>query len=520
MARIPFVVGAIPLFVVFYITLVTWWWAMSALWRTGNVAEGIFFAYLLPGLFWLTVALARKGGSTLKGIAHFIVLGVIGLIMGFRVFTLQPFVSLSNIASDLAPFLGIAFISGVMTIMTYPKAGVKTYHRYRSPLFIGSVIFMPLFIAVAAVLSSPLEALLKGALILSIMVGFWASAAWLASRRTQGEYVPGLEVKPLMPFRPDVILPGGVNYVKGVIMTGLGFMIMSQPENVFPPPVWNWWGFVLAFWGIISLIPLRGMFKMISGRRPRMLGEEGAFGLNAASWAREVWLYVGLLILMYGFLNAFMGAIPFTVLSPFDPRMKPPHPLYGLIGAALLTLAFVVLVPIRAWYKTKLLEGVETMGQLAVKQVLLWIGSFLTIYGFVTLFMGQFMYPHPQTNPLGFAVGLPLFIGGVVLITVFRPFALRNEFLGMIRIMVGSIASLPEDKRKEIMTRRLNCVLGMPESQRSTHVRAMIQGILACSPEELKSAMFKTNVEVVSNLPDDKRKIMMGEMDEAMRLAK
>ncbi len=519
MARISFIAGAVPLFIVFYLTLVTWWWAMVALWRTGNVAEGIFFAYLVPGLFWLTAALARKGGSTVKGVLHFIVLAALGLVLALRVFTLRPFVSLNEIANDFSPFLAIAFISGVMTIMTYPKAGAKTYHRYRSPLFIGGVIFMPLFIAIAAVLSSPLDALLKGGLILTTMVGFWSSAAWLASRKTQGDYVPGLEVKPLMPFRPDVILPGGVNYVKGVIMTGLGFLIMVQPEKVFPPPVWNWWGFVLAFWGIITLIPLRGMFKMLSGRRARMLGQKTSFGLNVTLWAREVWLYLGLLILLYGFLNAFMGAVPFTILSPFDPRMKPPNPLYGVVGTSLLVLAFIVLVPIRGWYKTRLTEGAETMGQIVLKQVLLWVGSFLLIYGFVTLFMGQFLYPRPQTNSLGFAVGLPPFIGGIILVVVFRPFALRNEFLGIMRIMPGAIASLPDDKRKEVMSRRVNTLVSMPEAQRSIHVKAMVEGISRL-PEELKSAIFKTNVEVLSSLPEDKRGIMMSEMDKAFGLAK
>ncbi len=487
---------------------------MVALWRTGNVVEGILVAYLVPGLFLLATAIASSRRSVLSGTLHYVVLAVLGVILVIRVLTLNPFVPLNQVATDWGPILGIAFISGVMTIMTYPKAGTRNYRNYRSPLFIGGVIFMPLFVAVAAVLDTPLSSALKGALVLSIIVGFWSSAAWLASRRTQGQYVPGLELRPLMPFRPDIILPGGVNFVKGTIMTGLGFVIMSAPvKSVFPPPVWNWWGFVLAFWGIITIIPLRGMFKMVAGKRARMLGEEKAFGLNSMLWAREVWLYLGLLILMYGFLNAFMGTIPFTVLSPFHPLVNPPDPLYGVIGVLFLVAAFLLLVPVRGWYKTKLLEGVETPGQRVLKEALLWAGTFLLIYGFLTLFMGVLVFPHSDAFRLG--VGLPLFLGGIVLVVVFRPIALRNEFLAIMRIMPGSIAILPAEKRKLIMSRRIGALLAMPESQRNVHVTAMMQGISQL-PEELRGAMFKTNFEVLSSLPEDKRMSMMRAMDKAM----
>ncbi len=487
---------------------------MVALWRTGNVIEGILIAYLVPGLFLLATVPLRNKRSVLNGLLHYIVLAVLGVILAIRVLALNPFVPLNQVATDWGPFLGIAFVSGVMTIMTYPLAGTRAYHSYRSPPLIGGVIFMPLFIADAAVLNSPLSSTLKAALVLSIMVGFWSSAAWLASRRCQGQYVPGLELKPLMPFRPDTILPGGVNYVKGTIMTGLGFVIMSAPvKSIFPPPVWNWWGFVLAFLGIITIIPLRGMFKMVAGKRARMLGEEKAFGLNGTLWAREAWLYLGLLILLYGFLNAFMGAIPFTVLSPFHPMINPPDPLYGVIGVLFLVAAFVVLVPIRGWYKTRLLEGVETTGQRVLKNVLLWVGTFLMIYGFVTLFMGVLVFPYADAFRLG--AGLPLFLGGIILVVVFRPIALKNEFLALMRIMPGSIAVLPDEKRKLIMSRRIDALLAMPESQRNVQVTAMMQGISQL-PEELRGAIFKTNFDVLSGLPEDKRMSMMRSMDKAM----
>lgn len=489
---------------------------MVALWRTGNVVEGILVAYLVPAIFLLATALMSNRRSAQNGTLHYMTLAVLGVILAIRVLTLNPFVPLNQVATDWGPILGIAFISGVMTIMTYPKAGTRVYESYRSPLFIGGVIFMPLFVAIAAVLDTPLSSALKGALVLSIMVGFWSSAAWLASKRTQGRYVPGLELKPLLPFRPDLILPGGVNYVKGTIMTGLGFVIMSVPvKGIFPPPVWNWWGFVLAFWGIITIIPLRGMFKMVAGKRARMLGETKAFGMNGTLWATELWLYLGLLILMYGFLNAFMGTIPFTTLSPFNPLANPPYPFYGVIGTLFLIASFVVLVPIRGWYKTRLPEGTEKLGQVLLKNALLWIGTFLLIYGFVTLFMGVLIFPQADAFRLG--VGLPLFLGGLVLVVPFRSAALRNEFLAILRIMPGSIAVLPEEKRKLIMSKRIDALLAMPESQRNAHVSAMMQGVSQL-PEDLKGAMLKTNFDVLSSLPEDKRMNMMRAMDKAMGL--
>jgi hypothetical protein len=517
LARIPFILGAVPIFVLFFLTLLTWWWTMVALWNDGLVYEGILVAYLVPIIFLLVSALVIRS-PRLNGLLHYAVLAVVGIVLALRVATLVPFVPLDTVAKDWGPLLGIAFISGVVTIMTYPKAGGESYHRYRSPLFVGGVIFMPLFIAVAAALSTPLAPALKGVMIVSIMVGFWSSAAWLASRRTQGDYVPGLELKPMMAFRPDLILPGGVNYVKGTIMTGLGYMLMAAPvKSIFPPPVWNWWGFVLAFWGIITIIPLRGMFKMVTGTRLRMLGYQTAFGFNRNLWVRESWLYLGLLILMYGFLNAFMGTIPFTKLSPFSPLVNPANPWHGVVGTLLVVLAYVVLVPIRGWYKVRLKEGAESTGQLVLKNVLLWVGTFLLIYGFVTLFMGVFTYPVPDAFRL--AVGLPIFVGGIVLTVVLRPLALRNEFIGTMRMMPGLLANLPDEKRKAVMSRRINTLLAMTERQRDIHVKEMVRGIGSLR-EDLKERVLKTNLELISGLPAQERMIMMRAMDKAFGMSK
>lgn len=516
MARIPLIVGAVPLYLLYYLGLLSWWWLMLDLFGKGLVIEGVGVAYLLPTAFVTTAYLGAiaKSSSSLIKLSHFIVLAAITLAFWLAIIQTAT-LSLFQIALDAAPYLSIGFISGVVTIMTYPLAGGERYQLYKKPLFIGGVIFMPLFIVIAALLSSPLDPVTKGSLLTLTLIGFWASAAWLSSRRTQGEYVAGLEIRPMLPFRPDFILPGGVNYVKGTVLTGLGFMIMSQLEKVFPPPVWNWWGFVLAFWGIIAIIPLRGIYKMVTGRRPRLLGDRAAFGIKARSFLREVWLYLGLLLLMYGFLNAFMGSIPFTKLSPFNPMMQPPHPLYGYLGASLLIFSFLIIVPIRLWYKTHLREGIESIVQLVTKQLLLYLGTFTLIYGFVTLFMGIFMYPHPDTNPLGFLVGLPLFLAGFILIVGFRPFALRNEFYAFLRIMPGIISDLPEQKRREVLIKRLEVLAGYPEEQRRAHMKPMFEGLMALTQDRRDIAM-KAQIEAIATLPNEGRSKIMKIMDELM----
>ncbi|MBI4259214.1 MAG: hypothetical protein HY658_01490, partial [Actinobacteria bacterium] len=186
-------------------------------------------------------------------------------------------------------YVAIVLVSTVIALMLYPWAGRRTYLAYRTPVFIAGVVFMPLFLYIGAVLSSgigPIET--QAALLLTGLGLFFLSAAVLALPRAHGDYVAGLG------FRPDLILPGGVNLVKGIILTGLGLMLALQPE--YGLPTWNWWGFVLAFWGIITIIPLRGMLKMLM-RRGRLLGEPWATSWWAVA-LRENVLFVGILVLL------------------------------------------------------------------------------------------------------------------------------------------------------------------------------------------------------------------------------
>ncbi|MFV1991500.1 MAG: hypothetical protein ACC652_12255, partial [Acidimicrobiales bacterium] len=156
--------------------------------------------------------------------------------------------------------IGLSLISFVVTLMLFPFAGRATYQRYRPVTFVGGVLFMPLFVAIAVSLQADWP-LTETALVVPVLfIGFWGSAAWLVHTPTKGSFVPGLEVGPRFNFRPDLILPGGVMLVKGIILMGVGMLISFQ--DTLRLPQWSWWGFVLAFFGIITIIPIRGVAKM------------------------------------------------------------------------------------------------------------------------------------------------------------------------------------------------------------------------------------------------------------------
>ena len=417
----------------------------------------------------------------------------------------QPAAQVATISifSDIAPFIGVALISAVMSIMLYPAAGPSEYFRYRSVLFIGGVIFMPLFVLISVILQSPASLLDKAWLLAAAMVGFWASAAWLASSKTQGRYVSGLEIRPGLPFRPDLILPGGVTYVKGVILTGIGMMIMFQVT--FTLPRWNWWGFVLAFWGIILIIPLRGMYKMFSGRRRRFLGDpRGRTHLHG--FYKGNLLVIGLLILLYGFLSAFMGLVPFVGLAP-SAALWPQ-------ALALIAASYLVLVVLREIYKRGLTEGRETASQQTAKLLILYGGTLVLLYGYITLFMGRWMAIHPDTNPVGLALGLSLFISGLVLILPTRYICLRNEFGATLRTMVGVISDQPEEERRGLMRRRIATLGAMAHAQRTAHVTQMLQGLAGLS-EEKRMTMRRIMMELMADLPEEQRRGLMMSMDEA-----
>ena len=515
---LPMAVGVVLLWLLFWPGLVAWWLLMSVLFRQGAYSAAVIVAYALPTLYTLAAFIAsrRSGGGWMK-LLHFGSFLVLSLIFIIVLFVRGDPLPLGNAGA----YLGIAFIAVVMGLMQYPRAGLERYEAYRSSLFVGGVIFMPLFIYIAALLPNvPNTPAMDKVYLFPIgMLGFWLSAAWLSLRATEGAHISGLEIRPLLPFRPDFILPGGVLFVKGVIMIGVGLMIAIMPQLNMPK--WNWWGFVLAFWGIISIIPLRGMYKMAKSRRLRMLG------LGGTGYSHEIIkgliLFVGLLIMLYGFVNAFFGTVPFVTLGG-----KPEFNTFAsgtAAGQAItiisLILAFLILVPIYGWYKLGLLEGVETIGQLIIKQILLWLGTLLLFVAFIHFFnlppirgTGMMGF-YPAANPIGFAVGAILFLAGSVLILVLRPIALRHELEATMITMVGVASDQPEANRRWMLERRIYTLAAMPEAQRNQHVAWMAAGLNQL-PAEKRQLMMDTQMAILAEAEPQIRRRIMSAMDSAM----
>jgi len=515
---IPMRIGVPLLGSLFWAGLTVWWMLMSMLFRQGAYLEAVIIAYSLPSLYVLAAFIAsrRSGTGTIK-LLHFWTFLALTLIFAGSLAWLGE----TPPVGDASPYLGIAFIAFVMALMQYPAAGLKRYSAYRSSLFIGGVIFMPLFIYFAAMLPnvSHTPALDKAYLFPIGMLGFWLSGAWLALKATQGEHVPGLEIKPLLPFRPDLILPGGVNYVKGTILMGVGLMIAIMPQLGMPQ--WNWWGFVLAFWGIIAIIPLRGMYKMAKSRRMRMLGLGGTGFVHEQ--IKGLILFVGLLILLYGFVNAFFGTVPFTALGvtrEFN-AFSSGSPAGQALSVASLLAALAVLVPLRGWYKIRLLEGVETTAQVFVKQLLLWLGTLLLFVSFIQLLnlppirAAGVVGLYPAANPVGFWVGSALFVAGSVLILILRPIALRQELEATMMTMVGVLSDQSSSLKQWMLERRLRTLAAMPEAQRDRHFEWMANGLARLSPER-RSALMGTQMVALTSLESEARLLCMRSMDRAM----
>ncbi|MEE9205536.1 MAG: hypothetical protein V3U50_01000, partial [Acidimicrobiia bacterium] len=386
---------------------------------------------------------------------------------------------------------------GVVTLMLFPFAGRGHYLASRPPSFVAAVLFMPLFAAIAVTLQSDWTEATKSSTLVVLFVGFWGSAAWLVRTPTAGSYVPGLDFGPGLNFRPDLILPGGVMLVKGLVLTGIGMMIAFQ--EVFRLPRWSWWGFVVAFVGIFTIIPIRGMAKMLA-RRERFLGNDPRWQVPVR-WAL---LVGGLAVLLYGFLAAFMGRTPFV---DFAPRADVAWLTVVLVGGSALSLA------VREVWKRRLLEGTESTGQRFVSNLWLYGSVLAYMYGFVVLFMGRYMYPHPGTNPWGVVFGAALFTAGLSLIVGFRPFALRNELLGTINIMVGMLAAMEREDRGRMMTGRIRTIAAYPTSQCAWHVGQMFHALQSL-PAEHRVRVEEARNEVIMSLSGTERRALMVAMDQ------
>jgi MFS family permease len=148
--KIPVITGIIPLFIMFWLGFIIWWSLMYNLFFEGRSIEGLAVGYILPSAYSVVAYIASRNTGRVTYIAHFITFAILSLVYAAIMVSLGYRIP----AKDAGPFLGTAFIAAIMSLMQYPMAGLQDYFKYRTPLFIAGVIFMPLFIYFASMLPS------------------------------------------------------------------------------------------------------------------------------------------------------------------------------------------------------------------------------------------------------------------------------------------------------------------------------------------------------------------------------
>ena len=332
-----------------------------------------------------------------------------------------------------------------------------------------------------------------------MLVGFFLLTAIISLPGLTGEYRKGVF------FRPDLIYGNGAYLARGEIFVALGLKLLVTED--IAQPVWNWWALTWALAAMVFLVPFRGILK-IRMRRARFLGLDNWMGpgLRLGLWFKETFLFVGLFALVYGFANVYMGKAPLT-WTPGDPMGNGGSPEYW--GLAFEAGAFLILVPLRGWLKTRLAEP-PTLLQELFKGVLVWIAFLLLVYGAYLLLMGGWQDFH------GFAYynfwwGIWISLLGFLMIGPLRAITQRDEFRGTVQIMIPRMADLPEDQRRLMMGRRLQVIAAMPDRARKENVTLMMR-IIHALPDGTRQKLVKTRAELVADADPEQRAVLMQTM--------
>lgn len=391
----------------------------------------------------------------------------------------------------------------IIALMIWPSAGTDRYFAYKRPLFIATIV-LELWImlaGVALVVPSTVED--RAVWFQIFLVTFFLVTVINSLPALIGEYRSGLF------FRPDLLFGGGAYLARGEIFVALGVKLLVTDD--IAQPIWNWWGLAWAVVAMVIMVPLRGILKMRM-RRARTLGLNGWMGTGprAGLWLKEAFLFFALFALVYGFANVYMGKVPFTWV-PGDPTGKGGSPEWW--GLLWLGLAFVILVPVRGWYKMRIAEP-PTVAQDVTKQVLLWLGFLPLIYGFLLLFQGHWLrfYGFDYYN---FWWGVWVTVLGFLMVVPLRVLSLRDEFRGTVSVMVARMADLSEHERRLMMGRRLQVLATMPDRPRKENLKLMMRVIHRLPPEP-RATLVATRTELVANAPEDERAVLMGAMAAAL----
>lgn len=405
----------------------------------------------------------------------------------------------------------------VTTIMLWPvgrKLG-RPYLTYRTPYFILGVVSMGYILFAGFMLTWDRVPFIWKSL------AFWGLVADL----TVFGIIPGLRTaiaRPLpMFFRPDLIFGDGRVLVSGILsmVLGLRYLIGGPAMGVpWPIPRWNWWAILVAMaLGFIPMIPVRGVVKLLM-RVTRM--REGRWGGWPAVFLRELLLVVAALSIGYGFHNAFLGAIPFTV------RIRTETP--GFWQAVVIDIyAILWLVFVRGGYKRRIGDPFikETILQSVFKQIMLVVGLIPLYYGFMSILSMDEM--HIKAGVAGlrsranmaliWPVGIPIFIWGLIMLIPFRVLIQYYQREALVAQMAGVILpSFTEEQRRRVLVKMLRVLAQMPERERLRYMRIMQKAIQG-SDEQVRTVMTVARMEALAELASEERRICMQTMDRVLQ---
>ncbi|MGC8505229.1 MAG: hypothetical protein ACP5NK_00755 [Thermoplasmata archaeon] len=394
----------------------------------------------------------------------------------------------------------ILILLSITLTMTLPITKRVKWSSYRRPLYVIAVLFENWIsvIGLVLILASPINVGPEEAavyFILAVSV-FWAATIVLASKRIQSKFIPEMGL-----FRPDLIYPTGANLARGEIFAGLGLKLMltitpGSLNNFAWLPVWNWWGLLWAVLAMVLLVAVRGMTKVKVVLMGRMILQkmEGWRGILL----EEGLLYLGFTGLSYGFLNVFMGYIPFAVLyNAYWP------------GIIIMIIAAIILVPIRGYLKHKVdrltMSYRRTIGLMAI----LYVGVLILMYGMTVMLMGKFLV---ISTPLGLLLGLYLQALAISVIVFGRTHSIQNDRRGMLPQMLWVLSHADEVDRQRVMTQRLMLFASMDDEARYQYMKEMYDGMMEC-PENVQSIMIASQMIALSSLGSEPRSLCMATMD-------
>lgn len=394
----------------------------------------------------------------------------------------------------------VLILLAITLSMTLPITRRVKWSTYRRPLYVIAVLFENWIsiVGLDLILVAPpgVGTQSKAVYFLLTIIVFWLATIVLASKRIQSKFIPEMGL-----FRPDLLYPTGANLARGEIFAGLGLKLMLtitpvSIHNFAWLPVWNWWELLWAELSLVFLVAVRGMTKLkvvLMGRmiKQKMLGWKGTL-------LEEGFLYLGLTGLSYGFLNVFMGYIPFTVVYP---RFWP--------GAVIMGIAAIILVPVRGYLKHKVdritMSYTRTLGLMAI----LYVGVMVLMYGMMVMLMGRFLI---ITTTLGLVLGVFLQALGISVIVFGRARSIMNDRKGVLPQMLWVLSHADEQDRQRVMKMRLEIFASMNEKERFVNMSNMYDALMQL-PDDRQSTMLGAQMMALSALETEKRNKCMRTMD-------